>query len=573
MTVSEDPPAPPAPSADELVEELKDFVAGLDPMGFGPALVSAASSLAGRPFPLARATVSYWGGAGQAVFASAMRAVGVEVDGPAEAPGSDRRYSDRAYRDNAWFYLSRQQHALFADYLRQLAAEADLDPTSQRKLEFAVDQVVEALAPTNFPLTNPAVLKRAFDTGGHSLLRGAQNLLRDVLTNNGEPRQVTPGRFQVGRDLAVTPGKVVYRNRLIELIQYAPATETVHRVPMLFSPPWINKYYILDLAPGKSLVEWAVRHGHTCFAISYRNPDGGLRDVGMSDYLREGPLAALEVIRDITGAPEANIVALCLGGTLATATAAWLSARGEPGVSTLTLMNTLLDFTEPGALGVFTDADTVRNLERMMRRPGYLPASRMKATFDALRPADLVWNYVVNNWLMGDEPAAFDLLAWNGDSTRMPAAMQLEYLRTCYVDNQLATGKMVLGGERLDLGAVHRDAYVITAEADHIAPWRTVYGGARLLGGEVRFVLSNSGHIAGVVNPPSARSRHWYADVDRLPERPEEWHGRAERRAGSWWEDWTPWIAGRAGEMVAPPPMGSPTHPPLLDAPGSYVHN
>jgi polyhydroxyalkanoate synthase len=392
-----------------------------------------------------------------------------------------------------------------------------------------------------------------------------------VLTNRGWPRQVTPGDFEVGRDLAVTPGRVVYRNRLVELIQYEAATDTVHEVPMLFSPPWINKYYIMDLAPGKSLVEWAVQHGHTCFMISYRNPDESLRDVTMSDYLREGTLAALEVIEEITGAPEVNMVGLCLGGTLTAATAAWLAARGEKRVASLTLLNTLLDFQIPGQLGVFTDEETINRLERRIQRTGYLPGEDMKTTFDLLRATDLVWNYVVDEWMLGQDPKPFNMLTWNDDSTRMPAAMHLEYLRTCYLRNELAKGEMVLADERLDLGQVRQDAYVVTAETDHIAPWRGVYTGARLLGGKVRFVLSNSGHIAGVINPPSPKSKHWLGEAVELPEDADNWRQNATECQASWWEDWTPWIADRAGARRDPPALGSAVHPAGEKAPGTYV--
>jgi polyhydroxyalkanoate synthase len=564
-------------TAADLVSSIRELLSGddlmlrLDPVGFGTALRRAGASLAVRPLPVARASVDFYGAAGRAAVISALRAVGVTVHGPAELPDSDRRHADPAYTTNAWFYLCRQQHALFAAYLRGLASHADVDSRTQAKVDFAVDQLIQASAPANFPMSNPTVLRRAFDTGGQSLARGLRNMVRDVLTNRGAPRQVTPGQFQVGRELAATPGKVVYRNRLIELIQYGAQTDTVYQVPMLFSPPWINKYYVLDLAPGKSLVEWAVRHGHTCFMISYRNPDQSLRDVGMSDYLREGPLAALEVIERITGAPSVNLVALCLGGTLATATAAWLAARRRPGVHTLTLMNTLLDFQAPGQLGVFTDPEAVGNLIRLMRRQGYLPAESMKATFDLLRATDLVWNFVVDDWMLGTDPAPFDLLSWNSDSTRMPATMQTEYLRTCYLENQLATGRMELAGERLNLAEISQDSYVITAESDHIAPWRAVYTGARLLGGPVRFVLSNSGHIAGVVNPPSPKSRYWFTGGERLPADPSDWRELAQERAASWWTDWAPWIDARAGSRREPPELGGLAYPPLADAPGSYV--
>ncbi|MGH3996372.1 MAG: PHA/PHB synthase family protein, partial [Pseudonocardiaceae bacterium] len=439
------------------------------------------------------------------------------------------------------------------------------------KADFALRQILAAAAPTNWLPTNPVALKKAFDTGGLSLVRGARNMFRDGVTNKGMPRQVTPGQFRPGHELAATPGKVVFRNRLMELIQYKSQTEMVHAVPLLFSPPWINKYYIMDLAPGKSLVEWAVQHGHTCFMISYRNPDQALAKVAMSDYLREGPLAALEVVEEITGTQQTNMAGLCLGGTLAAATLAWLAARGQDRVQSLTVMNTLLDFTIPGQLGVFTDEASIQRMDQILKRKGYLPAGSMATTFNLLRARDLVWNYVVNDWLLGQDPAPFDILSWNSDSTRMPAAMQTEYLRSLYLENRLAKGQLELAGEQLDLSRVNQDSYFVSAERDHIAPWAAVYQSARLPGGTVRFMLSNSGHIAGVVNPPNPKSRHWVGTADTLPEDPEVWREQATEVALSWWEDWTPWIAARAGEWQAPPPMGSTMHPPLEDAPGSYV--
>jgi polyhydroxyalkanoate synthase subunit PhaC len=566
-----------AEAATEVVATLRDLLdreglaAAVDPVGFGGALAEAGKALVRRPLPVARGVLGLAAGTGRAARAALMRGLGSHDAGPASLPEKDRRYADPSWLGNPYYFLLRQQHALFAEELRRLSGELDLSPVARRKIDFLVAQVIEAASPVNWPWSNPAMLKKALETGGQSLVRGARNALRDVATNGGMPRQTTPGEFVPGRDLAATPGTVVFRNRLIELIQYAPQTEQVHEIPLLLSPPWINKYYIMDLAPGKSLVEWAVQHGHTVFVISYRNPDESLRDVTMSDYLREGPLAALDVVQEITGAPTVNVAALCLGGTLATATAAWLAARGEERIGSLTLMNTLLDFTAPGQLGVFVDETTVNRLERTMRRTGYLPAESMKTTFDLLRVNDLVWNYVINDWLLGQDPAPFDMLAWNADSTRMPAAMQTEYLRTLYQENRFAEGKLELAGERLDLAAVRQDAYVVSAEGDHIAPWASVYAGATKLGGTVRFVLSNAGHIAGVVNPPSPKSRHWFGEAAQLPAAAAEWREDAGEHRASWWEDWTPWIAERAGGQRKPPPTGSKAHPPLQDAPGSYV--
>jgi polyhydroxyalkanoate synthase len=553
---------------------IDSAMAELDPAGLGLALARFAMSVAGHPALSAWPMLEYGMRSAQAAMSATLRSVGLDREGPVP-PGKDPRYADPAWTSNALFYLVRQQHALLESLLQELLDSApDLDDTTRRKADFALRQVLDAMAPTNWLLTNPAALKKAFDTGGLSLVRGARSLARDVATNKGMPRQITPGQFRPGHELAATPGKVVFRNRLIELIQYEPQTEKVHAVPLLFSPPWINKYYIMDLAPGKSLVEWAVQHGHTCFMISYRNPDESLAALTMSDYLREGPLAALEVVEEITGTQQTNVAGLCLGGTLAMATAAWLAAQVQPGqgrIRSLTVMNTLLDFTVPGQLGVFTDEDSIRRMDRTLQRKGYLPADSMATTFNLLRGRDLVWNYVVNNWLLGEQPAPFDILSWNSDSTRMPATMQTEYLRSLYLENRLAKGELELAGERLDLAKVSQDSYFVSAERDHIAPWRAVYESARLPGGTVRFMLSNSGHIAGVVNPPNPKSRHWVGTADTLPEDPEVWRGQATEVALSWWEDWAPWIAQRAGQQRAAPPMGSAKHPPLEDAPGSYV--
>ncbi|MEJ3658723.1 alpha/beta fold hydrolase [Actinomycetes bacterium KLBMP 9759] len=557
-----------------MTRELPDLdavAARLDPVGFTGALTGAAAALARDPLPAVRGAAELAAGNGRAVIAALVRAVGGTAAGPAELPAKDRRYADPAWEANAFYYLLRQQHALFARQLRQVASGIELEATTRRKIDFLVQQVIEASAPVNWPWSNPRVLTKAFETGGLSLVRGARNALRDAVTNGGMPRKTVQGRFTPGVELAVTPGTVVFRNRLIELIQYAPQTDEVFATPLLLSPPWINKYYVMDLAPGKSLVEWAVRHGHTVFVISYRNPGADLRVVTMSDYLREGPLAALDVVQEITGAERVNLGALCLGGTLATAATAWLAARGDDRVNSLTLMNTLLDYAEPGELGVFTDEATIARLERLMRRDGYLPAENMATTFDLLRASDLIWSYVVTTWLLGEDPAPFDILAWNADSTRMPAAMQSEYLRALYLRNSFAQGTFELAGERLDLAAVRQDAYVVAAEADHIAPWASVYAGAAGLGGTVRFVLSDAGHIAGVVNPPSARSRYRHGGSGRLPADAARWRADATERRASWWEDWTPWIGARAGARRTPPPTGSAAHPPLQDAPGSYV--
>jgi polyhydroxyalkanoate synthase len=425
------------------------------------------------------------------------------------------------------------------------------------------------VAPTNRPWANPTALKRAIETGGLSLVRGLRNFARDLLTNGGRPRQVDASRFRLGENLAATPGKVVFRNELMELIQYAPRTRTVHEVPVLFSPPWINKYYILDLAPGRSLIEWTVEGGHTAFALSYRNPDASMWDVGLEDYLISGPRTAFDVIEEITGASQVNVVGLCLGGTLTAMLVAHLAAVGDPRVRSITLLNSLLDFSDPGPVGVFCDRESVEALERRMKARGYLDATEMADTFNVLRANELIWSYAVSNWLLGEDPPAFDLLAWANDNTRMPARMHSFYLRSCYLENRLARGKLELAGRRLLLSRVTQDAYVLGAREDHIVPWRSAYWSAQLLKGDVRFVLASSGHVASIVKPLGSRAQYWTSPS--RPRDPDAWLRSATVHEGTWWEDWARWLVARSGARRRPPPLGSRAHPPVDDAPGQYV--
>ncbi|PPK92312.1 polyhydroxyalkanoate synthase [Kineococcus xinjiangensis] len=549
-----------------------DYVGQLDPASFGPAVAEFTKRLASSPTRTSAAFLRYAADVTEAVSAGVLRAGGQDAEGPVSEVPRDKRFADPAWEQNPWYWALRQQHLLLERLSQELLESTELEGSQRAKTEFLLRQLLDASAPTNTLLGNPAALRKAFETGGQSLAKGARNFLDDLATNGGQPRQTVPGQFEVGRDLAATPGEVVFRNELMELIQYSPQTEQVREIPLLFSPPWINKFYMMDLAPGRSLVEWAVQQGLTVFVISYRNPDESMRGIRMDDYLVSGPRQAIDVIQDITGAEAVNVIGLCLGGTLTMATLAYLATVGDRRVRTGTLLNTLIDFSEPGVLGVFTDEATVERLERRMEKSGFLPGADMRATFDLLRSNDLIWNYVVNNWLMGEEPKAFDLLAWNADSTRMPAGMHSFYLRSCYLENQLARGVMELDGKELDLGAVTEDLYFVAAEQDHIAPWKSVYKGALLPKGDVRFVLTNSGHIAGVVNPPNPKSRHWVLDGAELPRDPDVWRSQAVESPRSWWEDWTPWISERSGELREPPPMGSERYPALEPAPGTYVH-
>jgi polyhydroxyalkanoate synthase subunit PhaC len=548
-----------------------ELLGRLDPLAVLSPLLQAGLSAASHPDKIAGAFGRAAGEMLRATTAATVRAVGGK---PSYEPkhGKDRRFGDPAWSENAGYWWLREIYHDWEQALLDIVRGTDTPPATKQKAEFAVQLMIDALAPTNFIPGNPAVIKKALETGGLSLTKGARNFIHDLRTNGGVPRQVVPGAHTVGKDMAITPGKVVFRNELMELIQYEPSTAEVHKIPLLFSPPWINKYYIMDLAPGRSLVQWAVDHGHTAFMISYRNPDEQMRHVKMDDYLISGPIAALEVVRDITGAEKVNLLGLCLGGTLTMATLAYLDAVGLDLINSATFLNTLIDFNEPGLLGVFTDEASIRRLERTMQRTGFLPKEEMQRSFNLLRTNDLIWNYAVSSWLMGEEPPAFDLLSWNNDSTRMPAEMHSFYLRSCYLGNELARGVMELAGQRLDLEKVDQDLYFLSAEQDHIAPWRSSYVGALLPGGDVRFVLSNSGHIAGIVNPPSPKSIHYVAEGDQpLPETSDEWLAAATMHPVTWWEDWAKWIGERAGKMRKPPRMGSRKYRPITDAPGTYV--
>jgi polyhydroxyalkanoate synthase len=548
-----------------------DLMGRLDPLSLFSPLLRTGLATAARPDKIAGVITRTGSEMLRATAAAAIRAAG---GSPSYAPkrGKDRRFTDPAWTSNAGYWWLREIYHDWEQSLLEIVRDSETPPAVKQKAEFAVQLIIDALAPTNFPLGNPAVIKKALDTGGLSLAKGARNFVHDVRTNRGAPQQVVQGVHTVGEDMAVTPGKVVFRNDLMELIQYAPSTAQVHKIPLLFSPPWINKYYIMDLAPGRSLVQWAVDHGHTVFMISYRNPDERMRNVQMDDYLISGPIAALEVVRNITGAETVNLLGLCLGGTLTMATLAYLDAVGLELINSATFLNTLIDFSEPGLLGIFTDEASIRRLEKTMKRTGFLPKEDMQRSFNLLRTNDLIWNYAVSSWLMGEEPAAFDLLSWNNDSTRMPAEMHTFYLRSCYVENQLARGVMELAGERLDLAKVDQDLYFLSAEQDHIAPWKSSYAGARLPAGNVRFVLSNSGHIAGIVNPPSPKSIHRVLEGKKqLPADPAAWMAAATIHPVTWWEDWAEWIASRAGGMRKPPRMGNRKYRPIADAPGTYV--
>ena len=548
----------------------EDPLVGADPVSFLRSLAAAGVALAKNPAGAAAANGRLAIGLAAAVRAAAGRVVGGDTSGPVSPATGDKRFDDPAYMENPLYFLLAQQYLLGSQLVTELLDAAGLEAGQDTKARFAAKFILDALAPTNTLPGNPAALRQAFDSGGKSVVRGAKNMLGDIRHNGGWPSQVDSSGFEVGVNMAATPGSVVYRSELIELIQYEPQVKRVHAVPLLFCPPWINKYYIMDLAPGKSLIEWAVQHGHTCFAISYRNPDASMRDLGFEDYLRRGPLDAVRVVREITGAPEVNTISVCLGGTLTAIGLAHNAAIGDHSIKSATFLNTHTDFSVPGTLGVFTDEATIAGLEKQMAKSGFLDSDKMAHTFDALRANDLVFGYVVNNWLLGKKPPAFDLLVWNKDSTRMPARMHSQYLRSCYLHNEFARGEFEIDGRKLEPGKVDIDTYVLSAVDDHIVPWVSGYRTTQLFSGNSRFVLSTSGHIAGIVNPPGPKPKHWTNDAH--PADPHEWKNTAQLQDGTWWEDWAKWIAKQGGPKVAPPrELGSKDHPPIEAAPGSYV--
>ena len=446
---------------------------------------------------------------------------------------------------------------------------------SKRKVDFFTRQYVDALSARRTSRT-PTLrcVRETLNSGGTNLVKGLKNLLADLDEGDGQLRiKMTDSKaFKIGHNVATTPGKVVFQNDLMQLIQYLPATATVYRKPLLIVPPWINKYYILDLREKNSFIKWAVGQGHTVFVVSWVNPGARLAAKNFEDYMLEGTLAALDAIEQATGERSVNVIGYCLGGTLLGATLGYMAAKRDHRVNSATFFVALLDFSIPGELGVFIDEQQVESLERRMNERGYLEGSEMAGTFSMLRSNDLVWSFVINNYLLGKEPFPFDLLYWNSDSTRMPAKMHSYYLRNMYLRNALKDpGGVTLGGVPIDLGKVKTPAYFVSTVEDHIAPWRSTYLGARRLGGPVRFVLGGSGHIAGIVNPPAAK-KYFYLTNDELPPSPDDWQSAATRHEGSWWNDWQAWMDARnAGERVPARQPGDGKLAPIEDAPGSYV--
>ncbi len=516
---------------------------------------------------LGKAYLDLWG--------AAVKRMSGEPAPPVAVPSpQDRRFADPEWSNNQFFDFIKQAYLLSTQWADTLVKDAKgLDPHVRQKAEFYVRQIANALSPSNFVLTNPELLRETLRSNAENLARGMHMLAEDIEAGGGDLkiRQSDATQFEVGRNLAVTAGKVILQNELMQLIQYEPSTERVLKRPLLIVPPWINKFYVLDLTPDKSFIKWCVDQGLTVFVISWVNPDERLADKNFEDYMRQGPLAALDAIEQATGESEVNAIGYCVGGTLLSITLAYMAKKQDKRIASATLFASQVDFTHSGDLKVFVDEDQLKALEKHMAERGYLEGRWMANAFNMLRSNDLIWPYVINNYLRGKTPMPFDLLYWNSDATRIPAANHSFYLRKCYFENALSKGKMEIGGVKLDLGKVKIPIYNLATREDHIAPAKSVFLGSKFFGGPVKFVLSGSGHIAGVINPPAKGKYQYWTDGKAGIGTLEAWLKKATEHPGSWWPDWLDWIKAQNAETVPARKPGGGKLKPIEDAPGSYV--
>ncbi len=572
------------PFAEQLQRMMADL-AGAWASGTGSAAggaVEAMEDLAGRvrfdPARMVEAQMQLWQDYQRLWMGTTARLLNqVPPAAPVAEPApEDQRFRDPEWRENPVFDYIKQAYLLNAAWAKRMVESIDgLDDDTAQKVDFVSRQIVDALSPTNFALTNPAVIRETKERRGENLREGTENLAAALARGKGPlaVEHVPPDAFEIGTDIAVTPGEVVFQNELLQLIQYAPATQTVYKRPLLIVPPWINKYYILDLRPQNSFVAWCVAQGYTVFMVSWVNPDERHRDRSFDDYLQGGIFAALDAIEEATGEREVTAIGYCIGGTLLAMALAWMGARGETRIRAATFFAAQVDFAEGGELRVFTDASTLKLVEGEVERQGFLDGASMAAAFNLLRSNDLVWHYAVESYLMGKKPRAFDLLYWNADSTRFPARLFFDYLRGMYQENRLSTpGGVEVLGEPIDLGDIRIPVYLQASRQDHIAPAASVYKAMNLFSGPRRFVLAGSGHIAGVVNPPDRNKyQHWINPGRRRPRSLDEWLKGAEEHPGSWWPDWHRWMSRRSGRRVAARAPGEGGLGPIEPAPGSYV--
>ena len=547
-----------------------------DPLRLTQTFMDFTARMMADPAKLVQAQMELWEQYMRLWQVTAQRMMGQKVEPVAEPARGDKRFNDPAWKDEVVFDYLKQSYLLTARWLQGTVKDVEgVDDKTAQKVEFYTRQFMDAMSPSNFAMTNPQVLKATVESKGENLIKGLQNLLTDLERGKGKLaiRQTDMDAFKVGGNVATSPGKVVYQNKLMQLIQYAPRSEEVYATPLLIVPPWINKFYILDLKPENSFIKWATEAGYTVFVISWVNPDAELTRLVFEDYMKLGPLSALDAIEKATGEKKVSAIGYCIGGTLMATTLAYMAARGDDRIAACTFFTAQVDFTEPGELGVFIDESQLAGIEEMMSKKGYLEGTEMATTFNMLRANDLIWSFVVNNYLMGKDPFPFDLLFWNADATRMPAAMHVYYLRNMYQNNLLVQpGGIVLDGVPIDLRRISIPTYIQAGKDDHIAPARSVYKATQLFSGPVRFMLAGSGHIAGVVNPPSAKKyQHWLNETAKNPPTLAEWQAGAVEHPGSWWHDWDKWLSEKSGAKVAARVPGEGGLPAIEDAPGSYV--
>ncbi len=549
---------------------------GPGPGVYAKAMAAYWAEMAANPGKMIERQVSYWGQAlRHAVEAQTALTSGKPVPAPDSQP-ADKRFANPLWSDHPYYNFLKQQYQISANAIRETVHELEgLDTNDKRRVEFFSQQIVDLFSPTNFLATNPEAMQRAVETEGDSLVRGLENLVRDIEANHGDwlVTLADPEAFQVGGNIATTEGSVVFRNRMFELIQYAPTTAKVHAVPVVLFPPWINKFYILDLKPANSLIKWIVDQGYTLFVVSWVNPDASHADVTFADYIDGGFLAAIDVAKEITGQKQVNAIGYCIAGTTLAATLALLSRRGDTSVKSATFLTTLADFSDPGEMGVFLDTDFIDGIEREGKARGFLDKFFMGRTFSYLRSNDLVYGPAIKSYMLGEAPPAFDLLYWNGDGTNLPGPMVTEYLRKLCLGNELATtGFDLLGETALTLADVTVPLCDVACETDHIAHWRGAWTTAKAFGSKDRtFILSQSGHIAGIVNPPSKKKYgHYTADIASA-DSADDWFAEAEFHEGSWWPRWEEWVRPHSGREVNARVPGGAGHPVLEAAPGTYV--
>ena len=546
-----------------------------DSINIGAAFLALSAKMMADPAKMVDAQMTLWRDYMELWRSAALKAFSGAGAPVIQADANDRRFKDKDWQENQVFDFIKQSYLLTSRWMQSTVGEVEgLDPKTKHKVDFFTKQFVDAMAPTNFAVTNPEVLRTVAETRGENLVKGLERLLGDLERGKGRLRVTMTDEkaFTIGVNVASTPGKVVFQNRMFQLIQYSPTTAEQKNTPIVIMPPWINKFYILDLRDKNSLVKWLTNQGYTTFVVSWVNPDESMAATSFEDYMLEGAIAAKDAALKATGAKQTHMVGYCIGGTLLAATLAYLKAKDDDTVATATYFVALTDFKEAGDLGVFIDEEQITGLEkRMDESGGFLDAADMATTFNLLRSNDLIWSFVVNNYLLGKEPFPFDLLYWNSDSTRMPKAMHSYYLRNMYLGNKLVQpGALTLAGVPIDLRTITVPTYMISAREDHIAPWASTYAATQIYGGPVRFVLAGSGHIAGVVNPPAAKKyNHWINDKN--PKTPEAWLKGAKDIPGSWWGDWDTWLAPQSGGKVPARKPGAGKLKAIEDAPGSYV--